>query len=312
MLLVAFYRRDFQNLFIMMLIQMGFKQFLLVVLGWVKPLMKSGSKLGKIKEEYKHVTDRFEDEAKITTSQIQIKSSIINALDKTGNKENDDLSIHGNELNDKSIDKEGLIKDQVEENNTTRSDDKGVISQEEKRNVAEYQAKRDHVLNKDQDDILLDYMELVVQFGYVMFFSSVFPLAGALSMICNYFEMSQAINNLKYKKKFKAEVSVGIGNFTGCLGMISTFSIMINAFLLCFTSSVFKKLFTGNDVGWDVAFFLTFIFLVEHLIMIIKTLIEFSIPAVPEFIKTGELERSIVSSQLSKKIKDSKDFKTKF
>lgn len=85
-----------------------------------------------------------------------------------------------------------------------------------------------------------------------MFFSSVFPLAGALSMICNYFEMKQQIECLKYEKKFKAEVSVGIGNFMGCLEIISTFSIMINAFLICFTSKVFKDWFTGDAVGWEV------------------------------------------------------------
>lgn len=94
-------------------------------------------------------------------------------------------------------------------------------------------------------------MELTKQFGYVMFFSSVFPLAGVLSMICNFFEMKQAINGLKYQKKFKAEVSVGIGNFMGCLHIISTFAIMINAFLLCFTSKVFKLYFTGFELKWE-------------------------------------------------------------
>lgn len=39
-----------------------------------------------------------------------------------------------------------------------------------------------------------------------------------------------------YKKKSKAEVSIGIGNFMACLEIISTFAIMINTFMLCFTS----------------------------------------------------------------------------
>ena len=168
--------------------------------------MKSGKKLTNIKKEFKHVTDKFEDEQKLSKSMV----IDIKPVDVTDNKD-DELSVHGGPVIDKSIDREGLLKQQ--DDSTGRDHENGLWTQDEKKNICEFQAKRDHVLNKAQDDILVDYMELVVQFGYVMFFSSVFPLAGALSMACNYFEMSQAISNLKFKKKFKAEVSVGIGNF---------------------------------------------------------------------------------------------------
>jgi hypothetical protein len=158
------------------------------------------------------------------------------------------------------------------------------------------------MLSKDKDDVLGDYMELTKQFGYVMFFSSIFPIAGALSMICNYFEMNQAVRSFKYKKKYKAEVSQGIGNFTHCLNMIGTFSIMLNAFLICFTSKVFKKLFTGTEYNWELAYFFTFIFLIEHAMMIIKTLIEFSIDYNPEYIKQGEMEKQVIADELWNKI----------
>lgn len=176
--------------------------------------------------------------------------------------------------------------------------------------VKEYQAKREHILNKEKDDVLGDYMDLTIQFGYVIFFSSIFPPAGILSMICNYFEMKQSISNLKYKKKFKAEVSTGIGNFMECLNILSTFAIMINAFLICFTSKVFKKLFTGQhelDVkpiaSWEVATFLTLVFGIEHIMMLVKIIVEFTITKHPEFIKTGEMEREIIAKNLYEKIK---------
>lgn len=59
MLLVAFYRQNYTNLFIMMLIQMGLKQFTRVVLGWIKPWLMAGKKLDNIKKEFRHITDLY-------------------------------------------------------------------------------------------------------------------------------------------------------------------------------------------------------------------------------------------------------------
>jgi len=42
-------------------------------------------------------------------------------------------------------------------------------------------------LIKTKPDILMHYMELVVQFGYIILFSSVFPLAALMSLISNSF-----------------------------------------------------------------------------------------------------------------------------
>lgn len=70
-----------------------------------------------------------------------------------------------------------------------------LLSGEQKKNeqieeLKEFQAKREAILDPSPDAILDEYMELTKQFGYVMFFSSAFPLAGLLSIICNYFEMA--------------------------------------------------------------------------------------------------------------------------
>ena len=48
-----------------------------------------------------------------------------------------------------------------------------------------YQVRRDMSMMSDSPNILMFYEELVKQFGYIMLFSSVFPLASAMSFISN-------------------------------------------------------------------------------------------------------------------------------
>ena len=40
-------------------------------------------------------------------------------------------------------------------------------------------------LNPDKPEILENYMELVIQFGYIVLFSVVFPLGAFMSLISN-------------------------------------------------------------------------------------------------------------------------------
>mmetsp|Transcript_5830 Transcript_5830/g.9966 ORF Transcript_5830/g.9966 Transcript_5830/m.9966 type:complete len:118 (-) Transcript_5830:655-1008(-) len=49
----------------------------------------------------------------------------------------------------------------------------------------QFQAVRDYILSPVQPKILENYMELVVQFGYVILFGQIFPLAPFFSMISN-------------------------------------------------------------------------------------------------------------------------------
>lgn len=44
---------------------------------------------------------------------------------------------------------------------------------------------REDMLIKDKQKVLDDYMELTVQYGFISFFSGIFPLAALMSMISN-------------------------------------------------------------------------------------------------------------------------------
>lgn len=73
----------------------------------------------------------------------------------------------------------------------------------------------------DPPNILLFYEELVKQFGYIVLFSGVFPLASLMSYVSNGIQIRSQIANLQYQRRFKAEVSNGIGNWLGCLENLS-------------------------------------------------------------------------------------------
>jgi hypothetical protein len=52
-----------------------------------------------------------------------------------------------------------------------------------------YQAIRSFSLNPDRPNILESYMELVVQFGYIVLFSVVFPLGAFMSLVNNHIKI---------------------------------------------------------------------------------------------------------------------------
>ena len=77
-----------------------------------------------------------------------------------------------------------------------------------------------------QPDVFHRYEKVVKQFGFVVLFSFVFPIAGLLSFISNSFEMGSQIRNFKYQRRFRAQMSYGIGNWMGCLENLSQLAII--------------------------------------------------------------------------------------
>lgn len=110
-----------------------------------------------------------------------------------------------------------------------------------------YQIKRDLVLDPNPPDIINNYMELVVQFGFIVLFSVVFPLAAPLSLIANLIQLDTQKQNMIYSRRFKAEIANGIGPWLEILSVISKIAVIVNMGCLFFTSSVAKAMFAGVD-----------------------------------------------------------------
>lgn len=152
-------------------------------------------------------------------------------------------------------------------------------------------------------------MELVVQFGYIVLFSVVFPLGAFMSLVNNHIKINSTVKNLRYYRRFKAEVSDGIGSWMKSLEILSQISIFLNCATLYFTSKVYVKIFVGENHddtvednnlfhtitdGWDLTSFLVMLILVEHGMLIIKIIIESLIEDTPIEIVEGERERKAI------------------
>tara|TARA_B110000305_G_C19302344_1_gene569773 strand:+ start:274 stop:546 length:273 start_codon:yes stop_codon:yes gene_type:complete len=61
----------------------------------------------------------------------------------------------------------------------------GHKQEKEVKTYRKYQALRDFTLISEKPNMLDYYMELIIQFGYIVLFSEVFPLAGLMSLISN-------------------------------------------------------------------------------------------------------------------------------
>lgn len=83
------------------------------------------------------------------------------------------MSLHSQNANE--------LKGQQKSVGDTYGDDITVGSRE----PLKYQVFRDLAMLSDPPNILLFYEELIKQFGYVVLFSSVFPMASLMSYISN-------------------------------------------------------------------------------------------------------------------------------
>ena len=98
------------------------------------------------------------------------------------------------------------------------------------------------MLGVGKGDIVDNYMQLIVQFGFIVLFGGVFPPAALLSSFTNFIQISSQMRNFSYSRRFKAEVSNGIGSFANCLEILTKLSVITNSLILFFTSHAFQRL----------------------------------------------------------------------
>jgi len=64
-------------------------------------------------------------------------------------------------------------------------------------------------------------MDFVMQFGYIVMFSSVFPLAAFFCFMFNGLVLISVLNEFKHKRRIMPEISVGIGRFLTMIEFLS-------------------------------------------------------------------------------------------
>ncbi|CAF3628792.1 unnamed protein product [Adineta steineri] len=90
--------------------------------------------------------------------------------------------------------------------------------------------------------LFYEYLEIILQFGFVTFFCLAFPLAPLFALINNIFEIR--IDALKVVKEFRrpmARRAMGIGTWNLILNIMAKVTVLSNAFLIAITSEYIPR-----------------------------------------------------------------------
>jgi len=83
---------------------------------------------------------------------------------------------------------------------------------------------------------------LAIQFGFVTMFVAAFPLAPLFALINNILELRiDAINFVVNFRRPVAERAQGIGIWFGILRSMSWFAVLVNSFVIAFTSEFIPR-----------------------------------------------------------------------
>ena len=164
-------------------------------------------------------------------------------------------------------------------------------------------------LKKDNLELFDDYLEMVIQYGYITLFASAFPFAPALSFITNIIEMKSdgfKVSFLVKKPQVKRVKSIGTWNTV--LIIQTWISVITNVFLFGFSSeqmlqwfpSFFDHVVVSLDdisvieqqlrMGYG-RYAIFFIFALEHLLLLIGLCITFLLNDVPRIVRKGLARR---------------------
>jgi anoctamin-10 len=155
-------------------------------------------------------------------------------------------------------------------------------------------------LEKDEYEQFDDFMEIVIQLGYVSLFASAYPLASLISIAANWVEIrSDCFKLTKVCRRPASFRSSGIGMWKALMACVIWTSALTNCLIAGFTSgqlthylpNFYNREENGYNIdsedGWLVAFV---IFGLERLLLLAGLLIFAVVPAVPEDV-ADELER---------------------
>lgn len=121
-------------------------------------------------------------------------------------------------------------------------------------------------LNKPEYTYFEDYLELVIQYGYITMFAAAFPLGAFVSLLFLFFERKS--DAYKIEKLCRRPLSLSaseIGIWDDIMSLISYTSVFTNLFLFAYASSHIEKTGNLNNLCASSYYFIT----VEHVLILI-------------------------------------------
>ncbi|XP_034535672.1 anoctamin-5b isoform X2 [Notolabrus celidotus] len=113
--------------------------------------------------------------------------------------------------------------------------------------------EQDHVLqNFSQLGLFYEYLEMVIQFGFITLFVASFPLAPLLALFNNILEIR--VDAWKFTTQFRRPVASkarNIGAWQEILNAVAILSVVTNAFIMAFTSDMIPRMVFLYAYGKD-------------------------------------------------------------
>ncbi len=164
-------------------------------------------------------------------------------------------------------------------------------------------------VNKEEYEEFDDYIEMIIQLGYVCLFASAYPLAPCLAVLANFIEIRLDAFKLSHVHRRPVPTPVGgIGVWASLVKCIVWLSAFTNCMIFCFSSMQMVQylpdyfiidktgehdLKDGN--GWVVVFI---IFGIERFLLLVGIILCLVIPDVPEEVKIKEQQKNFIQMRM--------------
>ena len=144
-----------------------------------------------------------------------------------------------------------------------------------------------------------DYAEMMVQFGYVTFFSMAFPLAPGFALLNNLVEIrSDAFKLCNNTRRPIAQKASGIGVWFHALQMMSVLAVLTNLAHIGFTSDQFSQFFPNVTDAEKVVI----IFAFEHAVLVIQSIVVAVSPREPAWVRRSIKRENFLSKERRRKL----------
>ncbi|XP_074035844.1 anoctamin 8 white walker isoform X2 [Leptinotarsa decemlineata] len=166
-----------------------------------------------------------------------------------------------------------------DETSTGETKEDGLDEPNAKRSMS--QAELESTLYK-YDGTFSDHLEMTIQLGYVILFSSAFPPAALCAMLNNLIEIRSDAFKLAYvcQRPFGQRVP-NIGTWQNCMEYMSIMAVLVNCALIGLSGQV-HRMFSDMTATQTILLIVA----LEHIMLVIRFIITCAIPDIPGWLAT--------------------------
>eukprot|EP00127_Corallochytrium_limacisporum_P001754 Clim_evm8s78 gene=Clim_evmTU8s78 len=152
----------------------------------------------------------------------------------------------------------------------------------------------------DEYEAFDDYLEMVIQFGYVTLFAAAFPFGGLAALLANLIEVRQDMTKLLYAvRRPRPNLVPDIGSWMPLLSITAALAQFTNSYIFAFGNkyvddwyeSLYAYIEGTDDAEKDIKLATTVVFFVEHTLIVVAAALAFTIPDNPEEVEVALLRR---------------------